>query len=66
MASCATFGFLALIIFLIFVTSAATTTQYWVHWLSILVVVLTLWLVNAMFLGENTFVMDPFQNVQKM
>eukprot|EP00442_Polarella_glacialis_P043431 CAMPEP_0115120572 /NCGR_PEP_ID=MMETSP0227-20121206/45765_1 /TAXON_ID=89957 /ORGANISM="Polarella glacialis, Strain CCMP 1383" /LENGTH=47 /DNA_ID= /DNA_START= /DNA_END= /DNA_ORIENTATION= len=47
MASCATFGFLALITFLIFVTSAATTTQYWVHWLSILVVVLTLWLVNA-------------------
>eukprot|EP00442_Polarella_glacialis_P044710 CAMPEP_0115086212 /NCGR_PEP_ID=MMETSP0227-20121206/22440_1 /TAXON_ID=89957 /ORGANISM="Polarella glacialis, Strain CCMP 1383" /LENGTH=53 /DNA_ID=CAMNT_0002475605 /DNA_START=70 /DNA_END=228 /DNA_ORIENTATION=+ len=53
MSACSTISFLTLIIFLIIVTSAATTTQYWVHWLSILVVVLTLWLVNAMFLGEN-------------
>eukprot|EP00437_Effrenium_voratum_P014085 CAMPEP_0181457792 /NCGR_PEP_ID=MMETSP1110-20121109/31971_1 /TAXON_ID=174948 /ORGANISM="Symbiodinium sp., Strain CCMP421" /LENGTH=66 /DNA_ID=CAMNT_0023582249 /DNA_START=56 /DNA_END=256 /DNA_ORIENTATION=+ len=59
-------GFLLVLLLLIVITIASTTTKYWTHWLSITVMVGSLLVVDLMFLEENTFVFDPFADVQKM
>eukprot|EP00434_Breviolum_minutum_P028278 symbB.v1.2.025017.t1/scaffold2407.1/size80004/3 len=59
-------GFLLVLVLLILITLASTTTKYWTHWLSITVTVGSLLIVDLLFLEENTFVFDPFADVQKM
>jgi len=59
-------GFLLVLVLLILITIASTTTKYWTHWLSVTVTVGSLLVVDLMFLEENAFVFDPFADVQKM
>jgi len=58
-------GFLTLLIFLVLVTTASTTTKYWVHWLSVTIMCAILFVVDMIFEGSS-FVFDPFMDLKKL
>ena len=60
-----TCGFTVLLVLLLIVTFASTSTQYWVHWLSMTLMVAVLFVTNAVFGDETAFVWDPFQKVDQ-
>ncbi|CAK0835856.1 unnamed protein product [Prorocentrum cordatum] len=54
-----TCSFIVLLILLTLITLAATTSKYWVHWLSVTIMVGMLFLANLMFMDDSAFVFDP-------